>query len=214
MKEPATSRPSSDRGYSLVELLLVVAIIAIMAAVALPLISNYLRVYKIRGATQEFAKEIQAARGKAISKNVNFGVVLLIVSDSSYRWVSEDDLNAPDAEFTFNVRVPLNTNTAITDPASTPGVASQRGPISFLPRGIVFTQGCSLPGPWERGMRFNRLGGWCAPTPGEPCPPIPVGAQFVSWTSAGGATVCVSQPDTGLTRTVSVAPGGRVLTPQ
>ncbi len=213
MKEPETRRYSPSHGFSLVELLIVVTIIAIMAAVALPMISNYLRIYKIRGASQEFAKEIQAARGKAISKNVNFGLVLLILNETSYRWVAEDDLNAADAEFPPNLRVPLNANTAVTEPASTPGVASQRGPVYVLPQGVVFTQGCGLPTPWERGMRFNRLGAWCAPSTGEPCPPIPVGAPFVSST-AGGAAVCLSQPSTGLTRTVSVVPGGRVLNPQ
>jgi prepilin-type N-terminal cleavage/methylation domain-containing protein len=212
MKDPATSQPSPERGYSLVELLVVVAIIAIMAAVALPMISNYLRVYKIRGASQEFAKEIQAARARAISKNVNFGMTLLILNDTSYRWVSEDDLNTPDTEFSANVRVPLNTNTAITEPASTPGVASQRGTTYFLPRGVIFAQGCGLPTTWERGIRFNRLGAWCVPG-GADCPVMAVGAPLVSATAAGAA-VCISQPDTGLTRVVSVLPGGRVLNPQ
>lgn len=211
MKELTAPQPPRAQGYSLVELLIVVAIIAILAAVSLPMVAAYLRVYKIRGASQEVAKEIQGVRGKAISKNVNFGMVFLIMDDSSYRWVAEDDLNAPDTDFSSNTRVPLAT--AIAEPAPTPGVASQRGPVYFLPRGVVFSQGCGLSGPWQRGMRFNRLGAWCLPAAGEPCPPIAVGAPFVSSTAAGAA-VCLSQPDTGLTRMVSVAPGGRVLNPQ
>jgi prepilin-type N-terminal cleavage/methylation domain-containing protein len=214
MKEPVTSRPSLSRGFSLVELLVVVGIIAILAAISLPMISNFLRIYKIRGASQEVAKEIQAARGKAISKNVNFGMVFLIVDNSSYRWVAEDDMNSVDTTFSANMRVPLASALPIpTDPPA----GAQHGPLQFLPRGIEFSQACTgLPaGTWESGMRFNRLGAWCLPGAGEPCPPIGPGADFVLSTSTGvGAVVCLLQPQTGLTRTVSVATGGRVQTQQ
>jgi type II secretory pathway pseudopilin PulG len=196
-----------------VELLIVVAIIAIMAAVVLPTITGYLRVYRIRGASQEVAKEIQGARGSAISKNVNFGMVFLIVDDSHYQWVAEDDLNVTNTDFSANVRVPL------ADALSTtiPGAASQRGAVKALPVGVVFAKTCpGLPtsgATWERGMRFSRLGAWCRPITGEPCPPIAVGADFIN-SDGNGATVCLSQPGTGFFRTVAVSTGGRVLNQQ
>jgi prepilin-type N-terminal cleavage/methylation domain-containing protein len=212
MKEPVNSKPSLSRGFSLLELLIVVAIIAIVAAFSLPMISNFLRVYKIRGASQEVAKEIQAARGKAISKNVNFGIVFLVVDNSSYRWVAEDDMDSLDPTFVANTRVPLASALPIpTDPPA----GTQHGPLLFLPRGIEFSQACAnLPaGGWESGMRFNRLGAWCLPGTDEPCPPIGPGADFVR-SGTTGAVVCLLQQQTGLTRTVSVATGGRVQTQQ
>jgi prepilin-type N-terminal cleavage/methylation domain-containing protein len=211
MKEPATSRPSSDQGFSLVELLVVVAIIMIMAAVALPMVNTYLRVYKIRGASQELAKEIQGVRGKAISKNVNFGMVLITLDDHTYQWVSEDDLNPTDTEFSANVRVPLANALG-----GGTGAPSQRGPQMVLPRGIQFSKACpGLAGNWDRGMRFNRLGAWCLPGSTTDCPAITgVGADFILSRPAtpGGAVVCLQQPDTGVVRTVEVGTGGRVLT--
>jgi prepilin-type N-terminal cleavage/methylation domain-containing protein len=214
MNAPTDPRTSSSRGFSLVELLIVVGIIAIMAAVVLPTVTGYLRVYKIRGATQEVAKEIQAARGSAISKNVNFGMVLLILDDSRYQWVAEDDLNVTNTDFSPNVRVTL------VDALSTTiaGAASQRGPVKTLPVGVQFAKTCpGLPlagATWERGMRFNRLGAWCRPSTGEPCPAIGVGADFVLSHPSQGAVVCVSQPGSGFFRTVAVSPGGRVLNQQ
>jgi prepilin-type N-terminal cleavage/methylation domain-containing protein len=216
MKEPARAKPSRDWGFSMIELLIVVAIIAIMAAVSLPIVMSYLRVYKIRGASQEVAKEIQGVRGKAISKNVNFGMVFIVVDNAHYRWVAEDDMNSAEATFVANARVPLD-EALPTDPFQQ-SAGPQHGPLHVLPRGIEFSQACAetAGGTWESGMRFNRLGAWCRPGTDEPCPPIDQGADFV-WTnptSVGGAAICLIQPDTGMTRTVAVSNGGRVQTQQ
>ena len=45
---------------------------------------------RIKGATQQVAGEIQAARNKAISKNVNLGVVFVTLSPTTYQWAVED----------------------------------------------------------------------------------------------------------------------------
>ena len=52
MKTEPLDRCRSQGGFSLVEMLIAVAIIMIMAAVALPNIAQYLRTYNIRGASQ------------------------------------------------------------------------------------------------------------------------------------------------------------------
>jgi len=201
MKDPSVNERTSA-GFSLVELLVVVGIIAIMAAISLPFIVNYLRHYKIRGASQEVAKEIQAARGKAIAKNVNFGVVFLTTGPSTYRWVVEDDQNPSDGMST--------TRFAWPDLMTLPDHEAQRGAELNLPNGVVFSQACAgLAAPWVEGLRFGRLGSWCELGVDANCPAVTVGSEFVN--SAGTtATVCLEQPDTGLTRVVTIARGGRV----
>jgi prepilin-type N-terminal cleavage/methylation domain-containing protein len=199
MKRPAL--PRSAAGFSLIEVLVVLAIIAIMAAVALPNIAGYLRNYQIRAATEQVAAEIQTARAQAIKRNVNNGVVVVVLNATQYRIAYED---VPGQM----VQRPL-TNAILTDPANTTD-----GPIRTLPQGVQFDTATS-PAPSLRGLRFSRLGAMCQPgTTG--CPVLPGGTSYIYQDTANGVdpTIQVVQPSTGLKRTLTVAPGGRVSTQQ
>lgn len=209
-------RPASTAGFSLIELLVVVAIIAIMTAVALPAISRYFRNYRVRNAVQAVGGEITAARNKAIMKNVNWGVVFLIENDAQgrptrYQYLIEDDQTPPRASTRM---LPA----AILPPGNDPVRLAQLGPVQQLPEGIVFGTTCTGFAPTDQGFRFSRLGAWCDPNtattqcPGfaPPTPPA-AGANLIMNTAGAGARICLVQADTGLRREVRVAPGGRVL---
>lgn len=197
-------------GFSLIELLVVVGIIAIMAAVSLPAIARYFRNFQLRGAVQQVASEIQTARTKAIMKNVNYGVAFFTVSPTQFRYVVEDlptGTLGPTRETMVNLTAP-------------PLEAQQAGPIQTLPGNIRFAASGAECGPVnaafapnDTGFRFDRLGRSCDPTgpiaPGQACPDLGVGDALVM---NGGASrmVCVFDPFTGLSHTISVEPGGKV----
>jgi hypothetical protein len=176
-------------------MLIVVAIIAVLAAVSLPAIGQYLRNYKLRGAAQEVAGQLQAARGKAIATNTNGGVSFFVVDFNSYRFVQEDLV-----------------------------AAEARNGVRDLPEGVRFVVAAA--GGSGPSIRFNRMGGFCNPGVGplpcaaafvDPCGPdaarctTDAGSNFFAPQADGALVVTLLEPNTGLRRTVRIAPGGRVL---
>ena len=211
--EPSSCERSS--GFSLIEMLVVVAIAMILAATGLPILVSAVRSYKIQGATKQMVGELQTARGKAVMTNANHGVSFVIVDDDSYRYVQED-LDGDDDQ--------------------------PRSPLLDLPRGVHFVP-TSVTGS-SPSVRFENLGGFCNPdgatgkcTRAGVTPICPddtdklcactltekprrctthAGEKFFAPDSPttggvdGGLYVQLAEETTGLRRRVHIAPGGRI----
>ena len=224
-------RSSHPRGFSMVELVVVVGIIMVLAATGLPAIARYMRNYQIRGASQQVAGEISAARGKAIMKNVNYGVSFVVVSESTYRYVIEDSSHCTTGSTTATAGGTLacTTRQTLADLIA----AGDAGTLQTLPGMVRFGTGCvdTIQGSNgstsvtfagnDSGFRFTRYGAHCDPTgTAEPCPDLGTGLanSVMNMTAAqgSGAMVCLTHDINGdgtadLRRMVVVAPGGRVV---
>jgi prepilin-type N-terminal cleavage/methylation domain-containing protein len=151
----ASTTPEHSAGFSLIELLIVIALIAGMVAIALPSAIAYVRVYKIRVAARDLAGELQAARNQAIVRNSTRGVSLYAVDKNSYRIIDEDLMRQPG-------RV----------------AASEFGPLRDLPYGIEFVGGGNA------GVQFQRMGQSCVLGLGG-CAALVTGAQCTAAESSG-----------------------------
>jgi prepilin-type N-terminal cleavage/methylation domain-containing protein len=201
-KRPTSTR-SPEAGLTLLELMVVVAIVGVLVAVALPNLRGYLRTQTIRSAASAVAGELTSARSRAVVKNVNYGVVFLVLSPTTYRVVTEDDMDRTNGY--------VGTRQAMTALVADP---AQAGQLKTLPIGVVF----NTTGGANKGIRFNNLGAACYPTSGvADCPALDpaVGVDQVTQVAGGphigSFKVTLHQASTGLYKSVFVAPGGRVL---
>lgn len=155
----------SNRGVTLLELMITIAIAAILASLALPSFSSSLQSNRVATTSNEFLASVAYARSEAMRNNR--GAVMCPSSDRSTcggtwqdGWIVWADQNANGTRET--AEPVLRSQTALYRQTSSGGGA----PIRFSPRGGVVggagtirvqAQGCTSGQPFQR--RLEVLGG-------------------------------------------------------
>jgi prepilin-type N-terminal cleavage/methylation domain-containing protein len=88
-----------QKGFSLIELLMVLAIMGIAMAIALPALGQYMRSYSARVGTDEFVSRMRLVRHLAIARHQPVSITVNAKDYSVPDWGAPDIATAPTRDF-------------------------------------------------------------------------------------------------------------------
>lgn len=145
----------TNRGFSLIELTVTVAILGLMVTIGFPTMQEWLERYRVRSAATEIASAIQLQRMRAVSQNTEFsisfdaanGTYSLFEGDPSTGTMldavarslpfgvtfqgADDAVNTPGDEIIFHPDGSLNDSTAVSDVLTVGNAAGDVFSVTF-----------------------------------------------------------------------------------
>jgi prepilin-type N-terminal cleavage/methylation domain-containing protein len=189
MKTMQKDRHSTQRGFSLVELVVVMGLMLVLSAIAVPSVLSSISAYRLNDAATSMQNIVEVARLNAIRRNTEIDLRQAVINGQTVFYVDLQKnlayVNTDPAYF-----VPLNVQLAPggAPAAGTTGLANTAalggGCIGFNSRGTVTyaTCGAGVQSVWFLSMQLtNGTAGFRAITV------TPMG-QAKSWTAQAGGT--------------------------
>lgn len=140
MSNKSARRAPDQNGYSLVEALVVVAIIGVISLVLVPNFASLYRSFRFKSTLSQFTSDVRNARQTAVTKNVQ---VMLSVIPSSQAYEAQQ--SADNGSTWTNLWSKNVTTTGFfqssTFPHNTDGPVSTSSDMIFYPDGSVDNQG-------------------------------------------------------------------------
>jgi len=125
-----------ESGFTLMEMMVVVAIIGIMVAVAIPGFSVWLPNYKLKGAIQDLYSNMQNAKMEAIKANGDYTIVFTEASDTY-------TMTSPGGNVQTITLADYGYGVSYGDPEGVDAVSYSGDSVTFTSRGMT-----------------NNVGGW------------------------------------------------------
>jgi type IV fimbrial biogenesis protein FimT len=179
--------PPSNRGFTLVELLVGITIAGVLLALGFPSITAYLQSAKLASAAQSYLSGVQMARTEAIRRNIQVQFVLTstpvdtadianaaVPSAGGQSWIVRwfDTSLLPPAFALIESKAAAEGSASVTPPSvqiiGTAAPTPFTGIISFNGFGATSTQDA-----YQLDMS-NPVGGACAPAGPMQCPRIQI----------------------------------------
>ena len=186
-----------EAGFTLVELLIVIAIVLITTAISVPWYVRMMHTSKLRGVASDFSGLVQVVRIRAVQDGKYYSLLT-----SNAQALGFVDFNGNKALDPGEVSVPINPEVTVIDAANAPATAQLKG--QFLPAGgaglIVYDAGPSGNTPITFGSR------------GIPCKTQTATGGFVCESGGGAIPFWIFFKNTvsGEQEAVTVNPAGRI----
>ena len=144
-------------GFSLIELLIAIAIMGILLSLGIPAFNTYISNAKLRATAQSFLAGVQQARGEAVRRNANVDFVLTD-TDFSATFANDNIESASGQNWFIRTNGTVLTRTFVEGKYGVEGSGRATGATSPVQ---VAGSACSV--------TFGSLGSMTAVTSGSPC---------------------------------------------
>jgi prepilin-type N-terminal cleavage/methylation domain-containing protein len=190
------NRSTDVRGFTLIELMLVVAILGVISAIAIPSVLNTSRQIRLSSAARQVERELQGARMKAVRSNRAIRVHFNCPAAGQYRAVELlGSVQFPATNDDDSQAATRCSNSAYPYPDPDPeffAIPNNDGPIQTLQDGLGFGNVQTIEF-WPDGTAHAASGGTL------PWPPIPeAGISLSVFDTAHQSTMVTSIEVNGL----------------